>query len=139
MSYLNPLVRRRLYCRVYIEVVFTEDGIYYKEDIPDDYGGSEIDAKMPVSLFFGDVNGTILHLDFYDYQDVMDADKVKGGSVKYKLGSQEVKMPKLGDGTTEFEAKIEYITDPVFDGGEQGKLNYFIEESLKERASADNP
>jgi hypothetical protein len=117
---------------VYLEVVLTEDGPYLKDNLPDDYGGSELEVKMPLSLMFADTDGSISQLDFPDHKDVQDKDSNTGIGWEYELRGATFNLDPVTGVTLVATAVVEYYDD-LFTESELSKIEYFIERSLKDR------
>lgn len=58
--------------------VITEEGAFLKDNVPDDYGGPELEVKIMQRIVFTDSAGVLLELRLDDLKDVKDKDREIG-------------------------------------------------------------
>lgn len=56
----------------------TEDGAYAKDEVPDEYSGPKLEAKILQRIIFANSAGELLELRYDDLADVMNKQKQKG-------------------------------------------------------------
>lgn len=77
---LNLYIRFFEYARVETEVVVTDEGVYLKDEVPEDYGGAQLELKVCNAVFMVNAKGELQILEF-EMQPVMDKDRKTGGPI----------------------------------------------------------
>lgn len=58
--------------------IITEQGSFLKDNVPDDYGGPELEVKIMQRIIFTNYSGVLFELRLDDLKDVQDKDRNKG-------------------------------------------------------------
>ena len=90
------------YARVVVTVVVTEEGVYLKDNVPDTYGGAELELDMVWAVFMINAKAEMSLWELApDYP--MDKDKKKGGPImRDKVKIRE----KVGDSAVPVEQRL---------------------------------
>jgi len=84
------------YERVITKVVVTDEGIYQKDEVPDSYGGAQLEMDYVNAVYMVNGRAELLLLEFAG-EEPMDKDKKRGG--KIMRDGVEIR-PQTGDSTT---------------------------------------
>lgn len=68
------------YARVVTEVVVTEEGVYQKDEVPDDYGGPQLELELVNAIIMINARAELLVHEFA-VGEIMDKNRDSGGPI----------------------------------------------------------
>jgi hypothetical protein len=91
------------YSRVTSTVSVTDEGTFLKDEVPEDYGGAQMDIKVVHAVSMVNSSSEILILEFY-VEPPMDKDRKKGGPI---TRDGDPVFPASGDSSVEWVTATE--------------------------------
>jgi hypothetical protein len=116
--------------RTVVVVRVTEEGMYWEDEVPDEYAASYIEVEYPIRLVMADEGGSLHYMRFAAPQ-ATNKDKQLGCVIKY---NNETLSTVEGEATTEVTATRIYSTE--FNASNVGAARYIHNINVEDSQAA---